>query len=130
MQVVCCRLQGTLTSSSNILLHTLWDAYVHCVYVYLVILLRFLPFIVLCKHCVSVISSSYAHKMSGLWHAGLKEVVVTRKAGEAVLRGAPVFAPGVLAMSKHLVEGDTVAVSIAREIPGKVLLGHITSKII
>lgn len=51
-------------------------------------------------------------------NAGLKDVVVTRKAGEAVLRGAPVFAPGVLAMSKHLVEGDVVAVSIAREIPG------------
>jgi predicted ribosome-associated RNA-binding protein Tma20 len=53
-------------------------------------------------------------------YVGLKEVVVTRKAGEAVLRGAPVFAPGVLAMSKHLVEGDTVAVSIAREVPGTV----------
>lgn len=51
-------------------------------------------------------------------HAGLKEVVVTRKTGEAVLRGAPVFAPGVLAMSKPLEQGDTVAVSIAREVPG------------
>ena len=44
---------------------------------------------------------------------------MTRKTGEAVLRGAPVFAPGVLAMSKHLEQGDTVAVSIAREVPGK-----------
>jgi hypothetical protein len=50
--------------------------------------------------------------------AGLKEVVVTRKAGEAVLRGAPVFAPGVLAISKHTAPGDSVAVSIAREVPG------------
>lgn len=43
---------------------------------------------------------------------------MTRKAGEAVLRGAHAFAPGVLAVSKGLAEGDAVAVSIAREMPG------------
>ena len=52
------------------------------------------------------------------WCAGLKEVVVTRKAGEAVLRGAHVFAPGVLAVSKGLAAGEQVAVSVAREMPG------------
>jgi hypothetical protein len=32
-------------------------------------------------------------------HAGGKEVVISRKTGEAVLRGAPVYAPGMLACS-------------------------------
>ena len=50
--------------------------------------------------------------------AGLKEVVVTRKAGEAVLRGAEVYVPGVLAVTQGVVAGDPVAVSIAREVPG------------
>lgn len=50
--------------------------------------------------------------------AGLKEVVVTRKAGEAIIRGAHVYAPGVLAMSKGVAKGDMVAVSIARELRG------------
>eukprot|EP00892_Ulva_mutabilis_P010498 jgi/Ulvmu1/7820/UM004_0049.1 len=48
----------------------------------------------------------------------LREVVVTRKAGEAVIRGAHVYAPGVLAMSKGTAKGDLVAVSIARELRG------------
>eukprot|EP00850_Spirogloea_muscicola_P005372 SM000024S07834 [mRNA] locus=s24:880544:884052:+ [translate_table: standard] len=54
---------------------------------------------------------------------GLKEVVVSRKCGEAVLRGAQglaawsaqVFVPGVLACSSHVEAGDTVAVSVAVE---------------
>eukprot|EP00850_Spirogloea_muscicola_P002253 SM000008S22342 [mRNA] locus=s8:1135794:1139339:- [translate_table: standard] len=55
---------------------------------------------------------------------GLKEVVVSRKCGEAVLRGAQglarpwsaqVFVPGVLACSSHVEAGDMVAVSVAVE---------------
>ncbi|KAK9742254.1 hypothetical protein RND81_03G159000 [Saponaria officinalis] len=45
----------------------------------------------------------------------LKEVIVSRKCAEAVLRGAQVFVPGVLACSAHVEKGDTVAVSVALE---------------
>ncbi|WOH00013.1 hypothetical protein DCAR_0519369 [Daucus carota subsp. sativus] len=45
----------------------------------------------------------------------LKEVIVSRKCAEAVLRGAQVFVPGVLACSAHVEEGDVVAVSVALE---------------
>ncbi|KAL8147570.1 hypothetical protein AgCh_005043 [Apium graveolens] len=45
----------------------------------------------------------------------LKEVLVSRKCAEAVLRGAQVFVPGVLACSAHVEEGDVVAVSVAVE---------------
>ncbi|XP_010257764.1 PREDICTED: putative methyltransferase NSUN6 isoform X2 [Nelumbo nucifera] len=45
----------------------------------------------------------------------LKEVIVSRKCAEAVLRGAQVFVPGVLACSAHVEKGDTVAVSVAVE---------------
>lgn len=48
----------------------------------------------------------------------LKEVIVSRKCAEAVLRGAQVFVPGVLACSGHVEIGDTVAVSVAVEQPG------------
>ncbi|XP_050217023.1 rRNA (cytosine-C(5))-methyltransferase NOP2C isoform X2 [Mercurialis annua] len=44
-----------------------------------------------------------------------KEVIVSRKCAEAVLRGAQVFVPGVLACSAHVEEGDAVAVSVAIE---------------
>ena len=37
--------------------------------------------------------------------AGGREVVVSRKAGEAVLRGAPIFVPGVLATSPNISAG-------------------------
>lgn len=37
--------------------------------------------------------------------AGGREVVISRKAGEAVLRGAPVFVPGVLAATAGIAEG-------------------------
>ncbi|KAF5841976.1 hypothetical protein DUNSADRAFT_9857 [Dunaliella salina] len=50
--------------------------------------------------------------------AGGKEVRITRKTGEAVLRGAPIYAPGMLACSAHINAGDLVAVSIAIEPPG------------
>jgi hypothetical protein len=43
--------------------------------------------------------------------------VISRKAGEAVLRGAEVFVPGVLAASAGVEAGDLVAVSLALELP-------------
>lgn len=46
-------------------------------------------------------------------------MVVSRKAGEAILRGAQVFVPGVLACSAGVSAGDLVAVSIALERPGR-----------
>ncbi|KAL3363631.1 hypothetical protein AABB24_012737 [Solanum stoloniferum] len=45
----------------------------------------------------------------------LKEVIVSRKCAEAVLRGAQVYVPGVLACSAHVERGDAVAVSVAVE---------------
>lgn len=42
-------------------------------------------------------------------------MVITRKAGEAVLRGAEVFVPGVLACSPGIAAGDAVTVSVAIE---------------
>lgn len=47
----------------------------------------------------------------------LKEVIVSRKCAEAVLRGAEVFVPGVLACSAHVEKGDMIAVSVAVERP-------------
>ncbi|WCJ34864.1 Ribosomal RNA small subunit methyltransferase F [Euphorbia peplus] len=44
-----------------------------------------------------------------------KEVIVSRKCAESVLRGAQVFVPGVLACSAHVEKGDVVAVSVAIE---------------
>ncbi|KAA8526194.1 hypothetical protein F0562_008067 [Nyssa sinensis] len=46
-----------------------------------------------------------------------KEVIVSRKCAEAVLRGAQVYVPGVLACSGHVEKGDVVAVSVAVEQP-------------
>ncbi|KAK8588594.1 hypothetical protein V6N13_087504 [Hibiscus sabdariffa] len=46
-----------------------------------------------------------------------KEVLVSRKCAEAVLRGAQVYVPGVMACSSHVEEGDLVAVSVAVEQP-------------
>lgn len=48
----------------------------------------------------------------------VKEIIVSRKCAEAVLRGAQVFVPGVLACSSHVEKGDLVAVSVALEQPG------------
>jgi methyltransferase NSUN6 len=45
--------------------------------------------------------------------------VISRKAGEAVLRGAHVYAPGVLACSAGVSKGDLVAVTVAIEQPGR-----------
>ncbi|GFQ03010.1 putative methyltransferase nsun6 [Phtheirospermum japonicum] len=46
-----------------------------------------------------------------------KEVIVSRKCAEAVLRGAHVYVPGVLACSAHVEKGERVAVSVALEQP-------------
>ncbi|XP_010557151.1 PREDICTED: putative methyltransferase NSUN6 [Tarenaya hassleriana] len=46
-----------------------------------------------------------------------KEVIVSRKCAEAVLRGAQVYVPGVMACSAHVEKGDAVAVSVAIEQP-------------
>lgn len=47
----------------------------------------------------------------------VKEVIVSRKCAESVLRGAQVYIPGVLACSSHVEKGDKVAVSVAIEKP-------------
>ncbi|KAE9614838.1 hypothetical protein Lal_00036002 [Lupinus albus] len=47
-----------------------------------------------------------------------KEIIVSRKCAEAVLRGAQVYVPGVVACSAHVEEGETVAVSVAVEQQG------------
>ncbi|VVA90204.1 unnamed protein product [Arabis nemorensis] len=47
-----------------------------------------------------------------------KEVLVSRKCAEAVLRGAQVYVPGVLACTAHVEKGDAVAVCVAMEQPG------------
>lgn len=47
-----------------------------------------------------------------------KEIIVSRKCAEAVLRGAQVYVPGILACSAHVEKGDVVAVSVAVEQPG------------
>uniref|UniRef100_A0A1J3H6D0 Putative methyltransferase NSUN6 n=1 Tax=Noccaea caerulescens TaxID=107243 RepID=A0A1J3H6D0_NOCCA len=47
-----------------------------------------------------------------------KEVLVSRKCAEAVLRGAQVYVPGVLACTAHVEVGDAVAVCVAMEQPG------------
>ncbi|XP_059452670.1 rRNA (cytosine-C(5))-methyltransferase NOP2C [Corylus avellana] len=47
-----------------------------------------------------------------------KEVIVSRKCAEAVLRGAQVYVPGVMACSAHVEKGEKIAVSVAVEQPG------------
>ncbi|XP_075674114.1 rRNA (cytosine-C(5))-methyltransferase NOP2C isoform X3 [Castanea sativa] len=46
-----------------------------------------------------------------------KEIIVSRKCAEAVLRGAQVYVPGVIACSAHVEKGDVVAVSVGVEQP-------------
>ncbi|GJT34325.1 putative methyltransferase NSUN6 [Tanacetum coccineum] len=48
-----------------------------------------------------------------------KEVIVSRKCAEAVLRGAQVYIPGILACSAHVEKGEKVAVSVGVEQPGR-----------
>jgi 16S rRNA C967 or C1407 C5-methylase (RsmB/RsmF family) len=47
------------------------------------------------------------------------EVVVGRRAGESMLRGSNAYAPGILACTTGIMAGDTVAVSVGIELPGK-----------
>ncbi len=46
-------------------------------------------------------------------------MVISRKAGEAVLRGAPLYVPGIIACSSGVMKGDLVAVSVALERNGR-----------
>ncbi|GMY19176.1 putative methyltransferase NSUN6 isoform X5, partial [Fagus crenata] len=46
-----------------------------------------------------------------------KEIIVSRKCAEAVLRGAQVYVPGVVACSAHVAKGDVVTVSVGVEQP-------------
>ena len=48
----------------------------------------------------------------GLGSLALPEVVVSRKCGEAVMRGADVYVPGVTGAAPHLTEGDRVCVLV------------------
>ncbi|PWA84504.1 NOL1/NOP2/sun family protein [Artemisia annua] len=48
-----------------------------------------------------------------------KEVIVSRKCAEAVLRGAQVYIPGILACSAHVEKGEKIAVSVGIEQPGR-----------
>ena len=45
--------------------------------------------------------------------------MISRKAGEAVLKGAHVFVPGVLAVTAGLERGHRVAVTVALEQEGR-----------
>ncbi|KAG2427328.1 hypothetical protein HXX76_012523 [Chlamydomonas incerta] len=67
--------------------------------------------------CVVLLRGSGPHAVD-YGAAGGREVVVSRKAAEAVLRGAPVYAPGVLAASGGVGRGDLVALAAALERPG------------
>ena len=49
-----------------------------------------------------------------------KEVIVGRMAGESILRGADVYAPGILAYTRGIEQGDVVAVSTGVEKNGGV----------
>ncbi|KAL6137173.1 hypothetical protein ACLB2K_062467 [Fragaria x ananassa] len=63
-------------------------------------------------------SVDYGCDEDGNVNPPLKEVLVSRKCAEAVLRGAEVYVPGVLACSAHVEKGDEVAVSVSVEQPG------------
>lgn len=47
---------------------------------------------------------------------------MNRAAAEAILKGAQVYAPGLLAATQGLAPGDLVAVSAALELPGRWVL--------
>lgn len=49
-----------------------------------------------------------------------RELIVGRKAGESMLRGANAYAPGVLAVSSGISQGDLVAVSVGIEVGQKI----------
>nr|XP_004305841.2 PREDICTED: putative methyltransferase NSUN6 [Fragaria vesca subsp. vesca] len=63
-------------------------------------------------------SVDYGCDEDGNVNPPLKEILVSRKCAEAVLRGAEVYVPGVLACSAHVEKGDEVAVSVSVEQPG------------
>lgn len=64
---------------------------------------------------------NFCFSATGCWRSpsAAKQVVISRKAGEAVLRGAQLFVPGVLAVTSGLQAGDLVAVMVALDKPGR-----------
>lgn len=67
---------------------------------------------------IAVMAPSAGPKAVDYSACGGRRLLISRKAGEAVLRGADVFAPGVLACSAGVSRGDLVAVGILVEKPG------------
>ncbi|WIA12192.1 hypothetical protein OEZ85_012263 [Tetradesmus obliquus] len=65
-----------------------------------------------------LLQGSGPHSISPAAAGAAKQVVISRKAGEAVLRGAQLFVPGVLAVTSGLQAGDLVAVMVALDKPG------------
>ncbi|WIA32336.1 hypothetical protein OEZ86_003174 [Tetradesmus obliquus] len=66
-----------------------------------------------------LLQGSGPHSISPAAAGAAKQVVISRKAGEAVLRGAQLFVPGVLAVTSGLQAGDLVAVMVALDKPGR-----------
>uniref|UniRef100_J3MSJ7 SAM-dependent MTase RsmB/NOP-type domain-containing protein n=2 Tax=Oryza brachyantha TaxID=4533 RepID=J3MSJ7_ORYBR len=64
-------------------------------------------------------SGPHALRYDSQPNQSIKEVIVSRKCAESVLRGAQVYIPGVLACSSHVEKGDKVAVSVAIEQPAE-----------
>ncbi|KAM0946124.1 putative 16S rRNA (cytosine(967)-C(5))-methyltransferase [Dioscorea sansibarensis] len=60
-------------------------------------------------------SGPHLPRYDGQSRKPMKEVIVSRKCAEAVLRGAQIYVPGVLACSAHVEKGDLVAVSVGVE---------------
>ncbi|KAI7990712.1 hypothetical protein LOK49_LG12G00294 [Camellia lanceoleosa] len=67
------------------------------------------------EECLGPHNISYAHAQN----KPPKKIIVSRKCAEAVLRGAHVYVPGVLAYSAHVEKGDAVVVSVVVEQPGQ-----------
>lgn len=69
---------------------------------------------------VVLVRGTGPHKVNYAYATGqpMKEVIVSRKCAESVLRGAEVYVPGVLACSAHVEKGDKVAVSAVVEQSG------------
>lgn len=80
------------------------------------------PFILPCLPYVILVRGTGPHdvdyEMAVDQRTGaVRELVVDRPCGEAVLRGADIYVPGVLACTAGVEPGDLVAVTIGREPP-------------
>eukprot|EP00898_Chlorokybus_atmophyticus_P002505 jgi/Chlat1/3255/Chrsp22S03435 len=67
---------------------------------------------------VVMVGGSGPHHIDYDAHDVYKEIVVSRRCGEAVLRGAQVYVPGVLGCSSSVEAGDLVIVSVEVEAAG------------